>query len=58
MADMDARSWERCALSAGTRGALSSAFTLGAVIGVQKIPFPYKVYAAVGLAGALLLSGH
>lgn len=57
VADMDARGRERGALSAGTCGALSGAFTLGAVIGVQKIPFPHEVYAAVGLAGALLLLG-
>lgn len=38
--DMDACSREGGALSAGTRRALCSALTLGAVIRVQKIPFP------------------
>lgn len=55
VADMDARSRERGALSAGTRRTLGGAFTLGAVIGVQKIPFPHKVDTTVGLAGAFLL---
>lgn len=58
VADMDACSRERGALSAGTCGALSGALTLGAVIRVQKIPFSHVVYAAVSLAGAFLLSGH
>lgn len=55
VADMDACSRESGALGAGTRRALSGAFTLGAVVGVQKIPLPDIVYAAVGLAGAFLL---
>lgn len=58
VADMDARRRESGALSAGTCGALGGALTLGAVVGVQKIPFPHEVYAAVGLAGAFLLCGH
>lgn len=57
VADMDARSRERGALSAGTCGALGGALTLGAVIRVEKIPFPHEVNAAVGLAGGFLLSG-
>lgn len=58
VADMDACSRERGALSPGARRALGGTLTLGAVIRVQKIPFPHVVYAAVGLAGALLLPGY
>lgn len=57
VADMDACSRERGAVSAGTRRALGGALTLGAVVRVQEIPFSNIVYAAVGLAGALLVSG-
>lgn len=57
VANMDACSREGGALSARTCGALRGAFTLNAIIRFQKIPLPYKVYAAVGLAGAFLLSG-
>lgn len=57
VADMDARSRQRGALGAGTRGALGGALTLGAVVRVQEIPFPHEVYAAVGLAGGFMLSG-
>lgn len=57
VADMDARSRERGALSAGACGALGGAFALCAVIRVQKIPFPHEVNAAVCLAGAFLLPG-
>lgn len=56
MANVDTCSWERGAFSAGTHGALSGALTLSAVIRVQEIPFSHVVNAAIGLAGALLLS--
>ncbi|KAI3374835.1 hypothetical protein L3Q82_021373 [Scortum barcoo] len=55
---MDARSREGGALGAGACGALGGALTLGAVVGVQKVPLPNEVHAAVGFAGALLLVGH
>lgn len=58
MADMDARRREGRALGARTRGALRGALTLGAVVRIQKVPFPDEVDAAVGLAGAFLLPGH
>lgn len=57
VADMDACSRQRGALSAGTCRTLGGALTLSAMVRVQKIPFPNKVYAPVCLAGALLLSG-
>lgn len=57
VAHVDARGRERGALCAGTRRAPGGAFALGAVVGVQKIPFPHEVHAAVGVAGAFLLSG-
>lgn len=56
VANVNARSRERGAFSAGTHGALRGALTLGAVIRVQEIPFSHVVYAAIGFAGALLLS--
>lgn len=55
---MDAGGREGCALRAGAGGALRGALTLGAVVRVQEEPLSNEVDGAIGLAGAVVVSGH